>query len=102
MRTTTATKDQRHLSGRVWIVKGAISDVKAFQQDSTDHMKSTAQAIDFDHVTAGFIDGFDFRVTGSSCVSFKLMREDKPTPPEIVNIGLKQVHPPDASFTICQ
>jgi hypothetical protein len=84
----------------VWVTEGSIVDVRPSRIEYNDRLRVGPKNVEFDFLTRGGIDGFDFGVAGASCVHFALFVDGKGDPGR-VKIGGSDAHPKHHVFTAC-
>jgi hypothetical protein len=99
VRSTTHSQEHR-FSGRVWVTEGSIADVHPSRIEYNDRIRISPKSVEFDFLTRGGIDGFDFGVAGARCVHFALFIDGKGDPGR-VKIGGNDAHPTHHVFTAC-
>jgi hypothetical protein len=103
LRTTTA-RHSRRFQGRVRALDGgSIKDLTSVSLDggrrSADAIGMVAGDVAFDFITAGGIDGFDFRIEGASRLEFDLRINRNGDPGRII-IGQRQIKPSNSHFIL--
>jgi hypothetical protein len=102
VRTTAPANVASEFSGRVWTGEGTLSSVKSIRIETEDRVRAAGRAAEFHFLTGGHLDGFDFKITETECVRFKLMYQGKLADTKLIHIGAKQVHPTSATFKLCR
>jgi hypothetical protein len=98
LRTTTASHSHR-FHGWVEAVDGRITEVRATRLEWNDRVRAVPRGIEFDFVTDGNEDGFDWRVS-SGCNRFHL-QIDGVERPDRVHIGGASHIPSEMPFARC-
>jgi hypothetical protein len=99
LRTTTQSHLHR-FSGRVWIPKGEVADVRMVRSEHNDRFRKSGSSMTFDFQTLGDEDGFDFKIAEGNCTYFHLDIDGKPVPSRVF-LGAKNVSPTAAGFRAC-
>jgi hypothetical protein len=98
---TTAKGERHRYQGRIRPAQGAhLSAIEPTRVEHSDRMRLSGSDIVFDFTTAGDVDGFDFRVSGNSCVEFDLRIDGAPMADAIL-LGAREQRPVNAHFYAC-
>ncbi|MFO0760312.1 MAG: hypothetical protein U0359_27775 [Byssovorax sp.] len=100
LRSTTSRQVHR-FQGRIRPLSGAsLTALTPTRNEWNDRMRMNGSDIVFDFVTQGGEDGFDFGLTGNSCVEMDL-RIDAAPHPKLIVLGQTEQSPASAHFIAC-
>jgi hypothetical protein len=99
LRTTTQSHLHR-FSGRVWVPKGEVGEVRMVRSEHNDRFRKSGNSMTFDFQTLGDEDGFEFKIAEGNCAYFHLYIDGKPVPSRIF-LGARNVSPAGAGFKAC-
>lgn len=100
LRTTGKGPDHHRFNGRIWVDQGAVIEPAPVTVEGKDRVRTTKQSLEVDFYTFPRIDGIDWKFSGTKCVHFKLLVDEKEQP-KLILLGAKKVNPPTAIFSIC-